>query len=187
MDALSARQSKPHLAGWHSGIDGLHENTLSSVICVNMPNTSPVVSLPNFPFSRSFVPASPQAWSERGRLGGLSAGRRPESSTMSEVFDGYERQYCEISASLSRKCNAASSLQGGMISPTIIPRSSYPIPKGNHRNISNLSEVIDLRLRSGYRPWRLVLDPPFRSRFRLPSPPPPAATVVGGGREGGLE
>ncbi|KAK1665179.1 hypothetical protein QYE76_053338 [Lolium multiflorum] len=31
---------------------------------------------------------------------------------MSEVFDGYERQYCEISASLSRKCTAASSLSG---------------------------------------------------------------------------
>lgn len=31
---------------------------------------------------------------------------------MSEVFDGYERQYCEISASLSRKCTAASSLLG---------------------------------------------------------------------------
>uniref|UniRef100_A0ACD5VWR0 Uncharacterized protein n=1 Tax=Avena sativa TaxID=4498 RepID=A0ACD5VWR0_AVESA len=43
---------------------------------------------------------------------GVSAGRRPESSTMSEVFDGYERQYCEISASLSRKCTAASSLLG---------------------------------------------------------------------------
>jgi vesicle transport through interaction with t-SNAREs protein 1 len=42
---------------------------------------------------------------------------------MSEVFDGYERQYCEISASLSRKCTAASSLSGGMLSPTIISRS----------------------------------------------------------------
>ncbi|XP_024315524.1 vesicle transport v-SNARE 11 isoform X1 [Brachypodium distachyon] len=31
---------------------------------------------------------------------------------MSEVFEGYERQYCEISASLSRKCTAASSLLG---------------------------------------------------------------------------
>ena len=38
---------------------------------------------------------------------------------MSEVFDGYERQYCEISASLSRKCTAASSLLGGMLSPRI--------------------------------------------------------------------
>nr|XP_051230684.1 vesicle transport v-SNARE 11-like [Lolium perenne] len=31
---------------------------------------------------------------------------------MSEVFEGYERQYCEISASLSRKCAAASALDG---------------------------------------------------------------------------
>ncbi|KAI4379224.1 hypothetical protein MLD38_005548 [Melastoma candidum] len=29
---------------------------------------------------------------------------------MSEVFDGYERQYCELSAGISRKCNSASSL-----------------------------------------------------------------------------
>ena len=32
---------------------------------------------------------------------------------MSEVFEGYERQYCEISAALSRKCAAASALDGG--------------------------------------------------------------------------
>jgi vesicle transport through interaction with t-SNAREs protein 1 len=31
---------------------------------------------------------------------------------MSEVFEGYERQYCEISASLSRKCTTAGALQG---------------------------------------------------------------------------
>ncbi|PRQ40722.1 putative GOSR2/Membrin/Bos1 [Rosa chinensis] len=29
---------------------------------------------------------------------------------MSEVFEGYERQYCELSANLSRKCNAAALL-----------------------------------------------------------------------------
>ncbi|KAL9246360.1 hypothetical protein vseg_019905 [Gypsophila vaccaria] len=29
---------------------------------------------------------------------------------MSEVFDGYERQYCELSANLSRKCSSASLL-----------------------------------------------------------------------------
>lgn len=29
---------------------------------------------------------------------------------MSEVFDGYERQYCELSANLSRKCTSASTL-----------------------------------------------------------------------------
>lgn len=32
---------------------------------------------------------------------------------MSEVFDGYERQYTELSANLSRQCTAASGLDGG--------------------------------------------------------------------------
>ncbi|ESR53894.1 hypothetical protein CICLE_v100221402mg, partial [Citrus x clementina] len=31
---------------------------------------------------------------------------------MSQVFEGYERQYCELSAGLSRKCTAASALDG---------------------------------------------------------------------------
>ncbi|RWW02058.1 hypothetical protein BHE74_00028891 [Ensete ventricosum] len=31
---------------------------------------------------------------------------------MSEVFEGYERQYCEISAALSRKCTSAALLDG---------------------------------------------------------------------------
>ncbi|KAF5735558.1 vesicle transport v-SNARE 13-like [Tripterygium wilfordii] len=31
---------------------------------------------------------------------------------MSEVFEGYERQYCEFSANLSRKCTAAAALDG---------------------------------------------------------------------------
>jgi len=37
----------------------------------------------------------------------------PRAAAMSEVFEGYERQYCEASASLSRKCTAASALDGG--------------------------------------------------------------------------
>ena len=32
---------------------------------------------------------------------------------MSEIFEGYERQYCELSASLSRKCTAALAVDGG--------------------------------------------------------------------------
>ncbi|CAF2166446.1 unnamed protein product [Brassica napus] len=32
--------------------------------------------------------------------------------TMSEVFNGYERQYCDLSASLSKKCSSALSLDG---------------------------------------------------------------------------
>ncbi|OAY31072.1 vesicle transport v-SNARE 11 [Manihot esculenta] len=31
---------------------------------------------------------------------------------MSEVFEGYERQYCDLSANLSRKCTSASVLEG---------------------------------------------------------------------------
>lgn len=39
---------------------------------------------------------------------------------MSEVFNGYERQYCDLSANLSKKCSSALSLDGGKtISKTI--------------------------------------------------------------------
>ncbi|KAH9606575.1 hypothetical protein KSS87_016745 [Heliosperma pusillum] len=31
---------------------------------------------------------------------------------MSQVFEGYERQYCEVSANLTRKCSAAALLKG---------------------------------------------------------------------------
>ncbi|XP_024380635.1 vesicle transport v-SNARE 13 [Physcomitrium patens] len=31
---------------------------------------------------------------------------------MSEIFDGYERQYCELSANLSRKCTSVAALHG---------------------------------------------------------------------------
>ncbi|KAI9173620.1 hypothetical protein LWI28_003972 [Acer negundo] len=31
---------------------------------------------------------------------------------MSQVFEGYERQYCELSAGLSRKCAAESAVDG---------------------------------------------------------------------------
>ncbi|BAT79628.1 hypothetical protein VIGAN_02254300 [Vigna angularis var. angularis] len=39
-------------------------------------------------------------------------GRVEKLGTMSQVFDGYERQYCELSANLSRQCTGASSLDG---------------------------------------------------------------------------
>ena len=32
---------------------------------------------------------------------------------MSQVFEGYERQYCEISANLSKKVTSATVLDGG--------------------------------------------------------------------------
>lgn len=34
---------------------------------------------------------------------------------MSQVYEGYERQYCELSANLSRKCNSAAALPDGGI------------------------------------------------------------------------
>ncbi|KAJ9140495.1 hypothetical protein P3X46_031136 [Hevea brasiliensis] len=33
---------------------------------------------------------------------------------MSQVFEGYERQYCDLSANLSRKCTAAGVFEGEM-------------------------------------------------------------------------
>jgi hypothetical protein len=36
------------------------------------------------------------------------------AAAMSEIFEGYERQYCEVSANLSRKCASVLSLHGGM-------------------------------------------------------------------------
>ena len=47
-----------------------------------------------------------------------------DRDAMSEVFEGYERQYCEASASLTRKCTAAAALQGGNPVP--------PTPKSIH-------------------------------------------------------
>lgn len=32
---------------------------------------------------------------------------------MSQVYEGYERQYCELSANLSRKCNSTAALPEG--------------------------------------------------------------------------
>lgn len=32
---------------------------------------------------------------------------------MSQVFEGYERQYCELSVNLSRKCSSAGPLPAG--------------------------------------------------------------------------
>jgi hypothetical protein len=35
---------------------------------------------------------------------------------MSDIFEGYERQYCELSANLSRKCTSVAALYGGELS-----------------------------------------------------------------------
>ncbi|KAK7316329.1 hypothetical protein VNO77_35282 [Canavalia gladiata] len=45
------------------------------------------------------------------RFSGHCRGRR-RLWTMSNVFEGYERQYCELSANLSKRCTAAGALNG---------------------------------------------------------------------------
>ncbi|PSS35128.1 Vesicle transport v-SNARE like [Actinidia chinensis var. chinensis] len=45
---------------------------------------------------------------------------------MSEVFEGYERQYCELSANLSKKCTSASLLDGGIRKMDLEARSLQP-------------------------------------------------------------
>lgn len=39
---------------------------------------------------------------------------------MSEVFEGYERQYCELSANLSQKCTSATLVDGGELETYLI-------------------------------------------------------------------
>lgn len=39
---------------------------------------------------------------------------------MSQVFEGYERQYCELSANLARKCTSAGLLDGGKGEPNLV-------------------------------------------------------------------
>ena len=41
---------------------------------------------------------------------------------MSQVFEGYELQYCDLSANLTRKCTSASVLDGGisLLIPSLI-------------------------------------------------------------------
>ncbi|KAB5538494.1 hypothetical protein DKX38_016027 [Salix brachista] len=51
---------------------------------------------------------------ETGRSLLLSQSERFVCKIMSEVYEGYERQYCELSANLSRKCNSTSLLPDGV-------------------------------------------------------------------------
>lgn len=44
---------------------------------------------------------------------------------MSEIFDGYERQYCELSANLSRKCTSVPALHGGKEFAELSPASDF--------------------------------------------------------------
>lgn len=44
---------------------------------------------------------------------------------MATVFEGYEKQYCELSANLSKKCASANLLDGGLMQ-TLIQFGNYP-------------------------------------------------------------
>ncbi|PKA61190.1 Vesicle transport v-SNARE 13 [Apostasia shenzhenica] len=61
---------------------------------------------------------------------------------MSEVFEGYERQYCEISAYLSRKCTAAFALDGEQKKQTVSEI------KAGIEDAENLIRKMDLEARS---------------------------------------
>jgi len=60
------------------------------------------------------LPSSDGAPSSRPRSASPFRDRgEPRAAAMSKVFEGCERQYCVAAASLSRKCTAASALDGG--------------------------------------------------------------------------
>lgn len=61
---------------------------------------------------------------------------------MSDVFEGYERQYCELSANLSRKCNSAALLDGGIT--FYAPRFSFAY--AHCFRINQLDSVICLQI-----------------------------------------
>lgn len=60
---------------------------------------------------------------------------------MSEVFEAYERQYCEISASLSRKCTSAAQLDGGMRLSVIFVISIF-VAANRGRNHGNSHSIL---------------------------------------------
>ncbi|KAK8967638.1 Vesicle transport v-SNARE 13 [Platanthera guangdongensis] len=61
---------------------------------------------------------------------------------MSKVFEGYERQYCEISASLSRKCTGAAALDGEQ------KKQKVSEIKSGMEDAENLIRKMDLEARS---------------------------------------
>lgn len=63
---------------------------------------------------------------------------------MSEVFEGYERQYCELSENLSRKCTSAGALNGG--NHKLNPNSQvihYVISISMYYRLGNLGMAVD--------------------------------------------
>lgn len=61
---------------------------------------------------------------------------------MTEVFEGYERQYCELSANLSRKCTSAGSLEGEQ------KKQKLSEVKAGVENAEALIRKMDLEVRS---------------------------------------
>ncbi|XP_052732979.1 vesicle transport v-SNARE 11 isoform X5 [Vigna angularis] len=77
-------------------------------ICASSAAFSASSPLINLRLSSGQYPATLQSTSSKP----LIVLRVEKLGTMSQVFDGYERQYCELSANLSRQCTGASSLDG---------------------------------------------------------------------------
>ncbi|MQM00853.1 hypothetical protein Taro_033585 [Colocasia esculenta] len=68
---------------------------------------------------------------------------------MSEVFEGYERQYCELSASLSRKCSSAGLLDGGNVKRLDEQKKGkFSEIKSGLEDAENLIRKMDLEARS---------------------------------------
>ncbi|KAL1071313.1 hypothetical protein V6Z11_D11G080600 [Gossypium hirsutum] len=73
---------------------------------------------------------------------------------MSEVFEGYERQYCELSANLSKKCTAAAALGGdvsigrGYISDMEQKKQKVSDIRAGLENAEDLIRQMDLEARS---------------------------------------
>ncbi|XP_039068281.1 vesicle transport v-SNARE 11-like [Hibiscus syriacus] len=61
---------------------------------------------------------------------------------MSEVFEGYERQYCELSANLSKKCTAAAAISGEQ------KKQKVSDIRGGLENAEELIRKMDLEARS---------------------------------------
>jgi len=66
---------------------------------------------------------------------------------MSAIFDGYEREYCELSTQLARKTNMLGSLSGGKLSLSLASRS-----RNTHTHTNdNISICISKRKREEKR------------------------------------
>lgn len=61
---------------------------------------------------------------------------------MSQVFEGYDRQYLDLSISLSRKCTAAAALDGGLHRSPFLFLDLDPISSILNSVTFNLADVI---------------------------------------------